>query len=209
MEFGECLEKFCKIFLRSEVVDYSQMSREELIRANQELHSRLARLQGGANTDYIINDSPICQTSPNKDWSELFCCLAPDFTLTFLNEAFVKFFNIKREGFVGKNLLPMLKEEYRHKVSAIIKGLNPDNPVVSFEFTQTYAGSEIRWLSWQVTALFDEYNSLIEYQAVCQDITESKEAWKQLRHRLSIEHALNQISGELVGCEKVDFNEIL
>lgn len=209
VEFGECLEKFCKIFVRSEVVDYSQMSREELIRANQELHSHLARLQGSFNTDYKIRDNPIVQNSQNEKWTELYCCLAPDLTLTFLNEAFVEFFNIKREGFIGKNLMPMMKEEYRDRVSNIIQGLNPANPVVSFEYTQTYAGSEIRWLSWQVRALFDENDYLIEYHAVCQDITESKEAWEQLRHRLTIENALTRISRVLVGCEKVDFNEIL
>ncbi len=190
-------------------MDYSKMSREELIRANQDLHFHLARLQGGANSDYKIKDSPIFKTSPNKEWTELFCSLAPDFTLTFLNEAFVEYFNIKREGFIGKKLMPMMKEEYRDKVSDIIRSLSPANPVVSFEYTQTYAGCEIRWLSWQVRALFDENDSLIEYHAVCQDITESKEAWEQLRHRLNIEHALTQISRVLVGCDEVDFNEIL
>ncbi len=116
-----------------------------------------------------------------EDQSELICRFLPDRTITFINEAYCRYFGKKPTELIGKSFLPLIFEEDRKKVEQKVNSLSRKKPVVNLEERIVMPKGSIRQLQWSNRAIFDDKNNIIEYQAVGRDITEQKEAEKRLQ----------------------------
>ena len=56
-----------------------------------------------------------------EDQTEMISRHRPDFTVTFANEALLRYVSVTKEEFVGKSFLPMLKDEDRDRVESFYK----------------------------------------------------------------------------------------
>jgi|GEM_PF-2142543 len=115
-----------------------------------------------------------------EDQTELICRFAPDGTLTFINEAYCRYFGKEREELIGRLFMPSIPDEDRCRIQLQITLLCPENPVVFGEHRLIQPDDEIRWLQRSDRAIFDDQGRVVEYQSVGRDITERKRAEEAL-----------------------------
>ncbi len=116
-----------------------------------------------------------------EDQTEMICRFLQDGVITFANEAYCRYFNLKREDIIGTNVLDEFnEEEYEHFVEHINQ-LTPENPVSSYERKYQDENGETHWQLWMNRAIFNSIGDFTEYQSVGRDIT----ALKQAQHAVS------------------------
>ncbi|MDD4801545.1 MAG: diguanylate cyclase [Syntrophomonas sp.] len=124
-----------------------------------------------------------------EDQTELICRFKKYGILTFVNEAFCRYFGLSKGQLIGTRFIPRIPEEDRHKFKNCFRTISIDNPVVKIEQRIKMSDGEIRWQQWNYRAIFNEKNQIIEYQVVGRDITESKLLQKKL-HYLGMHDAM-------------------
>ena len=117
--------------------------------------------------------------------SELICRFSPDGLLTFVNEAFCRFFHKDRERLYGvcwvdpdQHFLPETECE---RLTQTLAELSVDFPETSSEVQIAAPGEKPRWLIWSHRALFDEADQILEYQSSAVDISDRRLAEEQIR----------------------------
>ncbi|MBD1927232.1 PAS domain S-box protein [Trichocoleus sp. FACHB-90] len=111
--------------------------------------------------------------------TELIVRLLPDGTVSFVNEAFCRFFGITREELINNHYEPVVFEQDREYVAQIINCVSQENPVVTNE-NRVVARGKVRWTQWINRAIFDDYGRIVEYQAVGRDISDRKQVEEAL-----------------------------
>ncbi len=119
--------------------------------------------------------------------TEMICRFFPDGTLTFVNEAYCRYFDKGREELIGHKFMPIIPESNRDKVFENIASLNPNTPVITHEHRVFAPNGKICWHKWTNRAIFDDKSNLVEYQAVGWDIT----------NRIRVEESLQKAHDEL------------
>ncbi|MDD5678437.1 MAG: PAS domain S-box protein [Kiritimatiellae bacterium] len=109
-----------------------------------------------------------------EDQSELICRYQADGKITFVNNAYARYFGKRREEFVGRNFIPHIPEPDLAQISRRLAGITRDNPEAAFEHRVIMPGGEVRWQQWSHRGIYAADENLIEYQAVGRDITDSK-----------------------------------
>jgi len=122
-----------------------------------------------------------------EDQSELICRFLPDGTLTFVNEAFCRYFGHSRAELLGSSYWARFQDYDQGRLVTAYAALTSAQPVLRCEQSSTGANGDVKWQSWTVRGIFDEQGQLREIQAVGRDITEQKLA----------EQALNRIGEEM------------
>jgi PAS domain S-box-containing protein len=116
-----------------------------------------------------------------EDQTELVCRFLPDGTLTFVNDAYCRYFGKSREDLLGSRFTPLIPQEDRPLIEAYMRTLGPANPVASLEHRAIDASGQVRWQRWTDRAIFAREGSIVEYQSVGRDITDQKQAGDALR----------------------------
>jgi PAS domain S-box-containing protein len=133
-----------------------------------------------------------------EDQTEFICRFRPDGTLTFVNEAYSRYFNKRPEELVGKNFKQFLQPEDVPMVEAHLARLGRLSPLSTYEHRITTPTGELRWQQWTDRAILDGRERVVEIQSVGRDITERKHAEEARRiaeqkYRDIVEHALEGI----------------
>lgn len=128
-----------------------------------------------------------------EDQTEFICRFLPDGILTFVNEAYCRYFGWKREELIGHSLMQFIPAENRAELAEHLASLKRENPVTTREEWNVLRGGEIRWLKWTERAIFDEQGRLVEFQAVGRDLTERKRAEEEVRRHTARMEALAEI----------------
>jgi PAS domain S-box-containing protein len=124
--------------------------------------------------------------------TELICRFLPDCTLTFVNQAYSRFFGSTPDQLVGQNFINFIPASDRPLVLqqiAELKAATPENAVLTHEHPVLKANGEIGWQRWTNRAIFNENGQLVEFQGVGQDISDRKrleESLQQNEERLSL-----------------------
>lgn len=126
-------------------------------------------------TRNALKDSESRYRAIVEDQTELICRWLPDRSLTFVNEAYVRFFERPREEIMGKPVLAYVYPDDAPLVEACIELLTPDNPTVLYEHRVEKHG-KIYWLQWVDRAILDTNGKVVEYQAVGRNVTALKQA---------------------------------
>jgi len=106
----------------------------------------------------------------------LICRFLPDGEITYVNEAYCKYFQKTSGELVGSLFLSLIPEANRETVMANISARTVDSPVQTHEHPVTTPGGEVRWQRWTNRAMFDAQDKLVAYQSIGEDITERKQA---------------------------------
>ncbi|MDD5155486.1 MAG: diguanylate cyclase [Candidatus Omnitrophica bacterium] len=109
-----------------------------------------------------------------EDQVHFVCRWLPDGTLTFINEAYCRYFGKKRDELINTSFMPMIPEEDRQIVKDSIAALNRDNPAGTCEHRVILPAGQVRWQQWTNRAIFDEQGKVVEFQSVGDDITERR-----------------------------------
>jgi PAS domain S-box-containing protein len=108
--------------------------------------------------------------------TELICRYLPDTTLTFINEAFCRYYGKPREELLGRKFLDLADEStYEHYLEYLAALLAHQHMSID-EHQVVRPDGSIGWQQWVDHAIYDAEGHLVEIQAVGRDITERKRA---------------------------------
>jgi len=146
---------------------------------------------------YEINPKPESSDDAAKpdaqgesDRTELICRFKPNGTLTYVNEAYCRYFGFEKTDLQGRNVLLSISEADRENVYSRLQGLRPERPVDTVEYRVENAFGDVLWNQWTYRALFDDSGNVLEYQSVGRDITFRKYTQEVLEKRAAILEAV-------------------
>ena len=132
-----------------------------------------------------------------EDQTELICRFSADGTLTFVNDAYCRYFQRPAKELLGQTFWSLIPPESHKETQASLASITPDHTVTTAEHEVLAPSGERRWQHWRNRGLFDEHGRVVEYQAVGQDITERKHTEEAM---LGLAHAGRlALVGELTG----------
>jgi PAS domain S-box-containing protein len=108
-----------------------------------------------------------------EDQTELICRFLPDGTITFVNEAYCRYFGRSREEFTGKNFWPYIPPEEQRRAREHLASISLQRPIAVIEHEVVSRG-ERRWQRWIDRGIFDATGKVVEFQSVGCDITVQK-----------------------------------
>jgi|LSQX01.1.fsa_nt_gb diguanylate cyclase (GGDEF)-like protein/PAS domain S-box-containing protein len=117
-----------------------------------------------------------------EDQTELICRSRPDGRITFVNGAYCRYFNKKKEQVLDKDFKLTIHPEDRTQVMQQLSSLSLENPSCTLEYRVVLSNGDIRWQQWTHRAIFDAFENSIYYQSVGRDITEQKAAQEKLTY---------------------------
>ncbi|GFE69918.1 PAS domain S-box protein [Chroococcus sp. FPU101] len=143
---------------KTELEQRVQERTKQLLETNQALQQSEARYRA------IVDDQ-----------TELITRFQSDGTLTFINDAYCRYFGVRKEELIGNCYEPLIVEDDREQVAKLINSISVVNPVVTIE-NRVIVGGQIRWTQWINRMILDEQGRFLEYQSVGRDTTEVKQA---------------------------------
>ena len=168
----------------------------EALLAEQE-HIRQALDAECLQADDALRKSEALYHAVVEDQTELIARFLPGGTLTFVNEAYGRYFGARPQELVGRSFLPIVLDQDRDSVEQQLASLSRKNPVVGIEARVVIPDGQIRWQQWTNRAIFDEQGRLTEFQAVGRDITERGQMRDLLVRRAQEMEALYKTSLEI------------
>lgn len=122
----------------------------------------------------------------DEDRSEdqrLICRCLPDGTLTFVNDAYCRYFDKGRHELIDRSFLPFVAEGDRARVLEHLRALGPHNPAGILEHRVIGRRGQVRWHLRVDQVLLDHDGQLAELETVARDITEEAPVRTELRRR--------------------------
>ncbi len=132
-----------------------------------------------------------------EDQTELICRFSSLYQLTFVNEAFCRYFGTLKNEALERSILDMIPEEEQTEVETLIASLNSNRQSEVLE-TKLVQNNTVRWVQWTVRVLLDSSKQLIEYQAVGRDITERIEMEQEIIEAKDIAEKANQAKSDFI-----------
>ena len=132
-----------------------------------------------------------------EDQTELICRFKPEGTLTFVNDAYCRYFDQQSEDLIGHSFRPRIPEEDWAQIETMFASLSRDQPVGTIEHRIILPDGEIRWQLWSNRVIFDNQGQLVEYQSVGRDITEPKRAEIELQRQYQRSQLLSEVTQKI------------
>jgi PAS domain S-box-containing protein len=111
-----------------------------------------------------------------EDQPEMVCRFLADGTMTFANDAYCRYFGLRREALLGAPYVPVVFPDDLPHVQALVASMTPERPVVVIENRVIRGDGAVRWTEWTNRATYDEQGRLLEFQSTGRDITERRQA---------------------------------
>ena len=109
--------------------------------------------------------------------TDLMCRFSPNGTLSFVNEAFCRYFQRKREALVGSDFFGLLSTTVRDGARAQVGlAIRQDGGCGEWECQVAEPGGMVGWQHWRCHAVVGARAALKELQAIGHDITDRKRA---------------------------------
>ena len=112
-----------------------------------------------------------------------------DTTLTFVNDAYCRYFSVTAEELVGHKFLERIPEEEHAQILQRIQKLTPESPRAVYSHRTLHNGS-FRWSEWQDVAMFDREGRVVSYYSIGNDITGRKQAEEEMQRSLRLMNAM-------------------
>jgi len=143
--------------------------------------------------------------------TELICRYLPDTTLTFVNEAYCRYFGRSRDELIGTKFIELIPESSRMSALQIVESVATNSSEEQYEHEVLRPDGSIGWQQWRDHALLDADGRVTEIQAVGRDITEQRRAELQTQQqRLELMHLSRAATlGELSGALAHELNQPL
>ena len=128
-----------------------------------------------------------------EDQTELICRFLPDTTLTFVNDAYCRYFGVQRDEILGHKFLMLMPEEARETVLPNLQPLlNHEKSIMVHERPIKTEHGELCWQQWSDRAICDDNGQVVELQSVGRDITERKQWEMELQEAKEAAEAANR-----------------
>ena len=108
--------------------------------------------------------------------TELICRFMPDGRLTFVNDAYCRYFNLEKDRCLGEPNPVHLPPEDAIRMREHLASLTVENPFGFIEHRIRMPDGIFRLHRWNDRAIFNKDGRVVEYQSVGMDITAQKEA---------------------------------
>jgi two-component system, LuxR family, sensor kinase FixL len=150
-----------------------------------------AVLQERRKTEEALRRSEARYREVVETQTDLICRFLPDTTLTFVNEAYCRFFNRERDFLIGRKFVDLIPEAAQGKALEHIASLLNNLRIEAIEHEVLLPDGTLVWQQWVNHAIRGPDGRVIEFQAIGRDITDRKraeEAQEKLTHvsRLAI-----------------------
>jgi PAS domain S-box-containing protein len=130
--------------------------------------------------DETLSQSESRYRSIVEDQTELICRYRPDGRLSFVNEAYVRYFGKNRRELIDVTFIPHIPAGDLSMITERLARISPETPAVAFEHRILMPDGSLRWQRWTHRGIFDDRGHVVEYQAVGNDVTERKLAEQAL-----------------------------
>jgi PAS domain S-box-containing protein len=143
--------------------------------------------------------------------TELICRYLPDTTLTFVNDAYCRYFGQTRENLVGTKFIELIPEHSRAPTLQSVESMVAGRRVATMEHSVLRLDGSIGWQQWNDHAIRDADGRIVEIQGIGRDITELKRAEAEARERREQVTHLTRVAilGELSGALAHELNQPL
>lgn len=133
-----------------------------------------------------------------EDQTELIWRSLPDGKITFVNDAYCRYFGKERKDLIGQNVFSFIPRQDHEKIRTYFASINKENPVREVEHRIVTSAGHVRWMHWIDRAIFDKKGNIIEFQSVGRDITDRKLAEEELREERDFVRNLVEIAQAMV-----------
>jgi PAS domain S-box-containing protein len=150
-------------------------------------------------TDEALRASEAEYRAVVEDSPALICRFLAGGTLTFVNQAFCRYFGKSRDELIGHSFFRFLPEEDQAKVRRRCEQLTPAIPIATYQHRVIMPDGSVRWQRRTDRALVNDQGRITAYQSIGQDITERREARRQLAQ---YQRRLRSLASDLVLSEE-------
>ncbi|MES2438071.1 MAG: PAS domain S-box protein [Verrucomicrobiota bacterium] len=140
------------------------------------IHSRRRRK---AEADLKLSEERYREVVESQQ--EMVCRYREDTTLTFVNDAYCRFFLKERKELLGMKFLSLIPAESHAAVDATTRRMIETRKSISSEHQVIRPDGEVGWMSWEDYPIFDQLGKLEEFQGIGRDITKRRVAEEALR----------------------------
>ena len=112
---------------------------------------------------------------------EMICRFMPDTTLTYVNDAYCRFFGVPAEQLIGRKFLELVPVSAHESVLETVASLSAANPTRTYCHPVIRRDGSVSWQEWTDRVILDSQQQVIELQSTGRDITEQREAEEALR----------------------------
>jgi PAS domain S-box-containing protein len=113
--------------------------------------------------------------------AEMVCRFRADLTLTFVNEAYCRFFKHEREELLGRRFLFLIPEDQHGQVKSSIESIIEEKSALTHEHPVMLPDGSVGWMEWSDYPIFNEWGELLELQGIGRDVTARHRAEEALR----------------------------
>lgn len=156
------------------------------------------------NAEKALRDSRERYRAIVEDQTELISRYLLDGTITFVNEAFCRYFNKKADELVGANVSLLFTQDQLEEQKQQVIHLSPANPIITVNQKLNLSSGESRWLRRTERAIFDGQGAISEFQSVARDISERKRAEEALDRSQKKFKALFEFAPEAIFLQSMD-----
>jgi PAS domain S-box-containing protein len=134
----------------------------------------------------VVRESETRYRSVVENQTEFVSRWTPDGVVTFVNDAYCRYFRRRREDVLGKTYFSRLPADEQQRMQAHVASFSPENPVQTIEHRVLWSDGEIHWQQWTNRAIFDADGKVVEFQSVGRDVTERRQAEMERVRSLSM-----------------------
>lgn len=169
-------------------------------------------VQQQAQTASALADSERRYREVVESQMELVCRYLPDTTLTFVNDAYCRYFKRTREDLIGRSFLELVPPNVRGWAKDQVISLSRDGNVRTLEHQVLMPDGNLGWQQWVDYAVVGPDGQFVEFQGIGRDITQLKEVEQSLRNseaELRDSYAkIQDLAGKLIAAEEVERKRI-
>ncbi|HEX5109812.1 MAG TPA: PAS domain-containing sensor histidine kinase [Vicinamibacterales bacterium] len=118
-----------------------------------------------------------------ENQTDMVCRYTPDTTLTFVNDAYCRYFDKPREDLLGRSFLELIPEADRTAALGYIKSLVDGRQPAIYEHSAYLPNGSIGRLQWIDQALFASDGTVEEFVGIGRDITDRWQMEQTLREK--------------------------
>ncbi len=143
--------------------------------------------------------------------TEMICRYRPDGTLTFVNDAYCRFFARTREQLVGTKFIDLIPVSARPSVLRYVESLRSTPEIQTVEHEVLQPDGSVGWQQWFDHVILDSEGKIVEIQGIGRDITSLKRAELEVEERRKEVTHLTRVAilGELSGALAHELNQPL
>ncbi len=143
--------------------------------------------------------------------TEMICRFQPDTTLTFVNDAYCRYFERSRDQLVGTKFIELIPESGRATYLRYLESLLSNPRTQTYEHEVLRPDGSIGWHQWFDHVIVDSNGEIVEMQGIGRDITNLRRAELEAQQRREEVTHLTRVAilGELSGALAHELNQPL